>query len=89
MTTFEARVVPVSVPAGAITTFDEAAVIKPLALTVNVGIDVDEPNVPTLELTVAKVIATEPGPVAVASPVKAVIAAPDVVLNVFQSVEDK
>lgn len=68
-----AKVVPVRVPAGAMTAAVEAAVINPLAFTVNVGIAVEEPKEPTLELTVAKVAATLPGPVAVTSPVKAVM----------------
>ena len=50
---------PVNVPAGAITTLPEAAVIKPLAFTVNVGIDVDEPKDPTLAFTVARVVTAE------------------------------
>ena len=72
-TTPEAKVVPVNVPAGAMTAAVEAAVINPLAFTVKVGIAVEEPKEPTLEFTVARVRATLPGPVAVASPVKAVI----------------
>lgn len=55
VTTFEARVVPVSVPAGAMTTLPEAEVINPLPFTVNVGMEVEEPKLPTLELTVARV----------------------------------
>lgn len=51
----EANVAPVKVPAGAITTLVEAAVIKPLPLTVNVGIAVEDPKVPTLLFTVARV----------------------------------
>lgn len=78
MVTLDARVVPVKVPAGAITTFPDAAVINPLAFTVKVGIEVELPKVPTFELTVAKVNDTDPGPVAVPSPVKAVIAEPEV-----------
>ncbi len=53
----DASVAPVSVPAGATTALPEAAVIRPLALTVNDGIEVDEPNEPTLLLTVANVAA--------------------------------
>ena len=75
-TTFDASVVPVNVPAGAITTLVEAAVIKPLPFTVNDGIAVELPNAPVLLFTVASVAATEPGPVAVTSPVNAVIADP-------------
>jgi hypothetical protein len=56
----EANVVPVSVLAGAITTFPEAAVIRPLPFTVKLGIDVDEPNDPTLEFTVESVVASVP-----------------------------
>lgn len=72
-TTFDASVVPVSVPAGATTTTVPAAVIRPFAFTVNVGIAVDDPYDPTLEFTVARVAAAEPGPVAVTSPVSAVM----------------
>jgi hypothetical protein len=43
VTTLLASVVPVSVPAGAITTLPAAAVSWPSALTVKLGIDVDEP----------------------------------------------
>ena len=73
LTTFAARVVPVSVPAGAMTALVEAAVMRPLAFIVNVGIAVEDPKVPTFPLTVERVNGTEPGPVAVPSPVKAVM----------------
>ena len=68
----EARVVPVRVPAGAMTAFPEAAVINPLPLTVKVGIEVEDPKDPTLPLTVARVVAVEPSvsKVAVKSPVR-------------------
>jgi hypothetical protein len=56
VTTLAASVVPVSVPAGAMTADDAAAVIRPLPLTVKLGIAVDEPNDPTLALTVANVV---------------------------------
>ena len=59
LTTFEASVVPVSVPAGAITALPPAAVIKPLPLTVKFGIDVDDPKLPVLVFTVARVVAQE------------------------------
>jgi hypothetical protein len=59
LTTLEAKVVPVKVPAGAITTFVEAAVIKPFALTVKDGIAVEEPNDPVFELTVYRGITTD------------------------------
>jgi hypothetical protein len=72
-TTDEFKVVPDSVPAGATTAFPDAAVIKPLAFTVKLGIEVLEPNDPVLELTVASVKAADPGPEAVASPVRAVM----------------
>ena len=55
-----ASVAPVKVPAGAMTTLPEAAVTKPLPLTVNEGIDVDEPKLPTFEFTVARVAASVP-----------------------------
>lgn len=60
VTTFAAKVVPVSVPAGAITTFVEAAVTKPFPFTVNDGIAVEEPKLPTFEFTVASVAARVP-----------------------------
>jgi hypothetical protein len=75
VTTLAARVVPVRVPAGATTALVDAAVMRPLALTVKLGIAVEDPKDPTLPLTVARVNAAEPGPDAVASPVRAVIAA--------------
>jgi hypothetical protein len=68
VTTVAFNVVPERVPAGAITGFPLAAVIKPLALTVNEGIEVEDPKEPTLELTVSRVI-TEPE--VVASPLNA------------------
>jgi hypothetical protein len=72
-TTVPFNVVPLNVPAGAMMEFEPALVIKPLALTVKFGIDVEEPKGPVVELTVANVIGTVPGPVAVASPVNAEI----------------
>jgi hypothetical protein len=66
----EFNVAPDSVPAGAMTTLPEAAVISPLPFTVNVGILVDDPNEPTLEFTVASVVASAPAEV-VMSPVSA------------------
>lgn len=74
-TTFEASVVPDNVPAGATTTLVEAAVINPFAFTVKEGIAVEDPNEPVFEFTVANVKAALPGPAAVPSPVKAVMAA--------------
>jgi hypothetical protein len=72
-----AKVEPVKVPAGAITALPEAAVINPFPFTVKVGIDVDEPNEPTLAFTVAKVVAfvlfpvpSKELPALVTSPVK-------------------
>ena len=70
VTTVAFKVVPLSVPAGAITTAVEAAVMSPLPLTVKVGMAVDEPNEPTLLLTVAKVVPRAPA-VVVISPVRA------------------
>lgn len=55
VTTVALRVVPERVPAGAMTAFPLAAVMRPLPLTVNDGIEVDEPKEPTFALTVAKV----------------------------------
>ena len=54
------RVDPVKVPAGAITAFPDAAVTRPLPFTVNDGIEVEDPKLPTLELTVASVVAVDP-----------------------------
>jgi hypothetical protein len=65
--TFAASVAPVSVPAGATTAAVPAAVMRPLPLTVKVGMAVDEPNEPVLPLTVARVV---PFPTEVTSPVK-------------------
>ncbi len=70
VTTLEASVVPVSVPAGAMTTLPLAAVIRPFALTVNVGIEVEDPKDPTFPFTVANVVARAPAEV-VMSPVSA------------------
>ncbi len=68
-TTFEASVVPVSVPAGATTAAVPAAVMRPLPLTVKVGIAVEDPKLPVLVLTVFKVKALY---VPVKSPLNAV-----------------
>ena len=70
VTTVAFKVVPLSVPAGAITTAVEAAVMSPLPLTVKVGMAVDEPNEPTLLLTVARVVFKLPAVVEI-SPVRA------------------
>ena len=67
VTTVALRVVPVKVPAGAITTAVETAVINPFPLTVKTGIAVEEPKEPMFRLTVAKVVAL---PTEVTSPVK-------------------
>src|SRR5262245_30706087 len=56
----DASVEPVSVPAGAITALLPAAVMRPLALTVKLGMAVEEPNEPVLPLTVASVVASVP-----------------------------
>ena len=66
------RVLPDSVPAGAITAFVDTDVINPFPFVVIVGIAVDEPKAPAFELTVANVNVALPGPLAVASPVNAV-----------------
>jgi hypothetical protein len=71
LTTVLFSVVPVSVPAGATTALPLAAVIKPLAFTVNEGIEVEDPKDPTFPFTVARV-KTEP--LVVASPDKAAAA---------------
>ena len=67
-TTLLASVVPVSVPAGATTAAVDAAVTRPFALTVSTGIAVDEPKLPTLLLTVARVNGSAVVPLPVASP---------------------
>ena len=72
VTTVELRTVPDNVLAGATTAFVPAAVISPLPFTVKFGIAVEEPHEPVFVLTVASVIAAEPGPDAVPSPVSAV-----------------
>jgi hypothetical protein len=72
LTTVELSVVPVRVPAGAITALPVTEVTRPLALIVIVGMLVDDPVVPA-EATVARVNVAEPGPEAVASPVRAVM----------------
>jgi hypothetical protein len=73
VTTLDAKVVPVNVPAGATTAFVDAAVIRPLPLTVKLGIALDDPKDPVFVLTVASVRTADPGPLAVPSPVRAVI----------------
>jgi hypothetical protein len=50
-----ASVVPVRVPAGAITALPDAAVTRPLAFTVSDGMEVEDPKEPTLLLTVVSV----------------------------------
>ena len=64
-------VTPVNGMAG---TFEDAAVIRPFASTVNDGMEFGPPKEPTFALTVANVATAEPGPVAVTSPVNAVMA---------------
>lgn len=71
-TTVLLRVVPESVPAGAITALPEAEVTSPLLLKVKVGMEVEEPTVAPVA-TVASVAAADPGPEAVTSPVRAVM----------------
>ena len=66
--------IEVTVPAPPAQAAWDAAVIKPLALTVNVGQFVVEPNEPTLLFTVARVVATVPTEVVI-SPVSAGIRA--------------
>jgi hypothetical protein len=50
--------------------------MRPFALTVKVGIDVLDPNVPTLALTAAKVVAKDPVPEPVTSPIKVMVWSP-------------
>jgi hypothetical protein len=73
VTTVELRTVPLRVPAGATTTLLLAAVIRPFPFTVKEGMEVVDPKEPVLEFTVARVAATDPAPLAVTSPVKAVM----------------
>ena len=68
LTTAEFNAVPLNVPAGAITAFVLAAVIKPLPFTVKLGIAVDDPKLPVLLLTVAKVPVMAVVPLPVKSP---------------------
>jgi hypothetical protein len=63
----EAREDPLRVPAGATTADVVTAVTNPFAFTVITGIAVVPPNAPTLELTVARVVAA---PILVISPVR-------------------
>ena len=51
----------------------EMEVIKPLALTVAVRVWLAAPNVPMLELTLAKVVAIDVVPLPVISPVKVMV----------------
>jgi hypothetical protein len=51
------------------------AVTRPLAFTVGIGMVVADPTVPGELLTVARVAVTDPVPVALTSPVRAVIPA--------------
>lgn len=73
LSTFAANVVPVRVPAGAITAFVPAAVIKPLAFTVKFGIAVDEPHEPVFEFTVARVVVIPVVPEPVISPDRVIV----------------
>ena len=61
---------PVMLPIAGAHVEADAAVIRPLAFTVNAGHDVDDPNEPTLPFTVARVVANAPADV-VMSPVRA------------------
>src|SRR6185436_16738820 len=72
--TAELSVVPVSVPAGAMTALVEIAVTRPLAFAVIVGIAVDEPKLPTLELTVANVVTMDDVPEPETSPDRVIVA---------------
>ena len=63
----DANVVPVNVPAGAITDAVLCAVTSPFAFVVNTGIAVDDPTDPEPLLTVANVVAL---PALVTSPVR-------------------
>jgi hypothetical protein len=75
LTTVAFNVVPDSVPAGAMTALVPAAVIRPLPLTVKLGMAVDEPKEPVFVLTVARVVAIVPPEAApVASPVNVMVA---------------
>ena len=61
---------PMVMPTEAVDTL----VISPLPLTVMMGTTAPDPKVPVVALTVAKVSAAGPGPVAVPSPVSEVMA---------------
>lgn len=74
VTTVELSVVPLSVPAGATTAAVVIPVVNPFALIVTTGMAVELPVVPAVA-TDASVAADEPGPVAVTSPVSAVMPA--------------
>lgn len=76
VTTVELSVVPERVPAGATTALPEAAVTRPLPLTVKVGMEVEEPKLPTFPLTVARVVPKEPVPKPVTSPVRVMVWSP-------------
>ncbi len=73
VSTLEANVVPVKVPAGAMTTLVPAAVINPLPLTVKLGMAVEEPHEPVLVFTVAKVVPIEVAPLPETSPLRVIV----------------
>mgnify|MGYP007039173002 CR=1 FL=1 len=72
----EARVEPVSVPAGATTKLLLTAVTSPFAFTVIVGITLDDPKEPMVLFTVARVAAKLPVPLPVTSPVRVIVWSP-------------
>ena len=73
VTTVALSVVPVSVPAGAMTAAVDAAVMRPLPLTVKVGMAVDDPKEPTLLFTVARVVVMAVVPEPVMSPERVIV----------------
>jgi hypothetical protein len=68
-----AKVLPVSVPAGAITALVETAVIRPLPFTVKDGIAVDEPKEPVSLFTVARVVVIAVAPEPLISPDRVIV----------------
>jgi hypothetical protein len=76
--TVDFNVVPDNVPASAIILADPAVVNLPLVSTVNVGIAIVDPYDPAITPLLLNVVAKEPEPVPVTSPVKVVVAVADI-----------
>jgi hypothetical protein len=64
---------PVIEPTAGVIVIVEAAVIRPLPFTVNVGAAVAEPNDPTLLFTVARVVEIEVAPEPLTSPERVIV----------------